>query len=172
MVGRAVATLKEVVSEVVVVSSRPIGPVGVGIIPDQTPVAGPLGGLEAALLHASTSGYEGVLLLACDLPLVAPQLLVAVGAALGGAPAAAPERAGGAGGIEPLCAVYHVHVLSSVQEQLKSGDRSLHALFRTVGGRVIPASELGSSPTDALLNVNTSQDLRRAEAALARGDDH
>ena len=71
-----------------------------------------------------------------------------------------------------MCAVYRVGVLSVVQEHLKSGDRSLHALFHAVGGRVIPASELGSSTTDALLNVNTSQDLRRAEAALAGGEDH
>jgi molybdopterin-guanine dinucleotide biosynthesis protein A len=172
MVERAVAALAEVVSEVVVVSSRPVASVEVGIIPDQTPDAGPLGGLEAALLHAAESDHDGVLLLACDLPLIAPELLTVVGAALGEGPAAAPERAGGAGGIEPLCAVYRVDVLSMVQEQLKSGDRSLHALFRAVGGRVIPASELGSSPTDALLNVNTSQDLRRAEAVLAGGEEH
>jgi len=172
MVGRAVATLREVVREVVVVSSRPVDPMGAGIIPDQTPDAGPLGGLEAALLQAAVSGHEGVLLLACDLPLVGPELLTAVGSALGEAQAAAPARAGGAGGIEPLCAVYHVDVLSVVQEHLKSPDRSLHALFHAVGGRVIPASELGSSPTHALLNVNTSQDLRRAEAALAGGEDH
>ena len=82
MVGRAVAALSEVVGEVVVVSSRPVGPVEATVIPDQTSDAGPLGGLEAALLHARASGYEGVLLLACDLPLVGPELLTAVGAAL------------------------------------------------------------------------------------------
>ncbi len=171
MVRRAVATLRVAVGEVVVVSSRPVAPVEVRVLPDQTPDAGPLGGLEAALLHAAESGQDGVLLLACDLPLVEPELLLAVAAALGVAPAAAPPRAGGAEGIEPLCAVYRVDVLSVVQEQLKSGDRSLHALFRAVGGRVIPASELGASSTDALLNVNTSQDLRRAEAVLAGGEE-
>jgi molybdopterin-guanine dinucleotide biosynthesis protein A len=172
MVGRAVATLKEAVGEVVVVSSRPVASAGTQIIPDQTPDAGPLGGLEAALLHAAASGYEGVLLLACDLPLVAPDLLTAVGSALGDASAAAPARAEEGEGIEPLCAVYHVDVLPVVQERLDSDDRSLQALFRAVGGRTIPAAELGSGHTEALLNVNTSQDLRRAEAALAGGEDH
>lgn len=170
MVGRAVATLKAVVGEVVVVSSRPVASVEVRVLPDRTPDAGPLGGLETALLHAVESGHDGVLLLACDLPLVPPDLLTAVSAALGDAPAAAPARAGGEDGIEPLCAVYRVDVLSWVKEQLECGNRSMHALFRAVGGRVIPASELSPSSADALLNVNTSHDLRRAEAALAGGE--
>lgn len=164
MVQRAVDTLLAVTRAVVVVSSTPVGDVGVPVVPDMTPGAGPLAGLEAALHEAARGGHQGVLLLACDMPLVEPALLRAVATALGDAPAAAPVRAGG-GGIEPLCAVYRVEVLDAVVRRLTSADRSLHALFRDVGGRVIPEAGLGTD-ADVLLNVNTPADGRRAEAAL------
>ena len=81
LLDRAVSAMLEVLEDVVVVSSRPVGPVDLPLIPDITPGAGPLGGVEAALVYAESSGHDGALVLACDLPLVGPELLRAVVAA-------------------------------------------------------------------------------------------
>lgn len=167
MVLRAVATLQAVVDDVVVVSARDAGHLPVPVIPDRVEGAGPLGGLDAALRRAGEGGWDGVLLLACDLPLVSPALLAGVAEALGGCPAAAPARP--AGGIEPLCAAWSVEVLPVVERRLGDEDRSLHALFREVGGHVIPAGAAGGDPT-CFLNVNTPGDRLRAEEVLRLRD--
>jgi molybdopterin-guanine dinucleotide biosynthesis protein A len=83
---------------------------------------------------------------------------------VGDAVASAPERAGG--GVEATCAVYRVGVSPAVGAALASDDRSLHALFRDVGGVVLSLDELGAVAED-FLNVNTPADLERAEAVLA-----
>ncbi len=167
MVRSSVDAVAEVTSRVVVVSSKPVPEAGPAatVIPDARPGKGPLAGLQAALREAATRGLDGVLLLACDLPLVTPALLARVAEGLEDAPAAAPSREGG--GIEPLCAAYRVETLTAVERHLSSDDLSLHALFRDVGGRSIPAEELEGSATQ-LLNVNTPEDQRRAEALLGR----
>lgn len=165
MLNRAVAAVGEVAEVVVVVSARGIDDPPAPVVPDRVEGAGPLGGLDAALRHARDLSLDGVLLLACDLPLVTSGMLGAVAAALEGRPAVAPQRAGG--GIEPLCAAYGVQVLPEVERRLGREDRSLHALFRAVGGHVLPAGAVGA-PGAAFLNVNTPDDRLRAEAALAR----
>lgn len=163
MVRRAVEALAAVTSEVVVVSSVPVPETGTRVIPDRTVGKGPLGGLEAALREARARGHDGVLLLACDLPMVTSEMLAKVAGALSGSPAAAPSR--GSGGIEPLCAAYSLETLAAVERRLSSDDLSLHALFRDVGGQVVPAEDLGARGTE-LVNVNTPEDRRRAEALL------
>jgi molybdenum cofactor guanylyltransferase len=167
MAERAVVLLRTVVEDVVVVSARPLSAPPAPVIPDRVEGVGPLGGLDAALHHARDRGYEGVLLVACDLPLLTPALLDEVASALGSHPAVAPARHGA--GVEPLCAVYRVEVLEAVERRLAQEDRSLHALFRDVGGHVLPAAAQGAG--DPFLNVNTLDELERAEAALAAGGD-
>lgn len=163
MVRRAVEALAAVTGDVVVVSPTPVPEGGVPVVADRTPGKGPLGGLEAALHEAAARGRDGVLLLACDLPLMRPWLLEAVARALRGVRAAAPKREGG--GIEPLCAAYSLDVLEAVERRLASADLSLHALFRDVGGRAIDPKppEAGH---DELLNVNTPEDRRLADARV------
>jgi molybdopterin-guanine dinucleotide biosynthesis protein A len=164
MVRSAVAALTAGCSEVVVVSSRPVPVTERPVIPDVTDGAGPLGGLEAALLEAGRRGLEGVLLLACDLPLMVPAILERVALAARGRTAVAPGRPGG--GVEPLCAAYAVGCLDAVRRRLASDDRSLHALFGDVGGAVLPEAAGAEWAPGAFLNVNTPSDRHRAEVAL------
>jgi len=163
MVERAVNVLREVVDDVVIVSARPLSSPPAPVVADRVAGAGPLGGLDAALRHARERGFEGVLLLACDLPLLTPSLVRRVRATLGDGSAAAPERS--AGGIEPLCSAWRVSVLDAVERRLGQEDRSLHALFRDVAGRVVPFAALGER-ADVFLNVNTPDDHARAEDSL------
>jgi molybdopterin-guanine dinucleotide biosynthesis protein A len=64
-----------------------------------------------------------------------------------------------------------VEVLEEVERRLGQEDRSLHALFRAVGGHVLPIAVAGGGEVDAFLNVNTVDELERAEAALSAGGD-
>ena len=165
MVARAVAALGPVTGTVVVISSRRVEGAGdTPVLPDLVPDRGPLGGLHAALHAAVDRGLAGVILLACDMPLVDEAVLEALVGASGASGDAhalhpvAPTRSGG--GVEPLCAVYPVELLPEVESRLKSDDLSLHALLREAGGTSL---DLGG---DAFLNVNTPEGRDRAEAAL------
>lgn len=166
MAARAVEAVGPWVEQVVVVSSRPLASPPARVVADRVSGAGPLGGLDAALAEASALGLDGVFLLACDLPLVSSGVVGAVVARLGEASAVAPARE--PGGVEPLCAVYRVGVHPSVEARLGGPDRSLHALFRDVGGVVVPTAELGEVAHGVFLNVNTPTDRDRAEAELTR----
>jgi len=164
MLDRALAAVREVVDHVVVVSSRPLAACGAPVIPDRIEGAGPLGGLDAALRHARSRGLGGVLLVACDLPLLTPGVLRGVAGALGGRTAVAPERRGG--GVEPLCAAYRVGALDAVGRRLGGTERSMQGLFRELGG--VALSVEGLDVGEALFNVNTPEERERAEAALSR----
>lgn len=176
LVQRAVDALRGVVREVIVVSSRAVPGTGVPVVPDRREGLGPLGGLETALLEARARECSGVLLLACDLPLMDEALLRALVEAAGDSAAAAPERIDAidsrGGGVEPTCAVYGVEILDVVQHRLESGVRSLHALFRDVpGALVVPLERLGEGAEERFLNVNTVEDAEQAKQVIRRMGD-
>jgi len=167
LIDRAAFALRPHCGEVFVVSSRPDTPTGPwSVIHDVRPPCGPLGGIEAALLHAGKSGYDAVAVLAVDLPLVDATSIGALAAASaeseGGVVAAART---GDPDFEPLCAVYPVSCLATVVELLEGGERAAQALFQTVGGvRVQGAS-------GASVNVNSAADLAQVAALLQRDVD-
>jgi molybdopterin-guanine dinucleotide biosynthesis protein A len=76
--------------------------------------------------------------------------------------AVAPSRAGG---IEPLCAIYGSQVLSQVRDHLDTEKLSLHDLFRSIEGVVLEGLLL-SGKEGVFLNVNTPEDLARAESRI------
>ena len=169
---RAVEALRPVVADVVVVSSRPVGDPGAPVIPDAMEGAGPLGGVLAALREADSRGLEGVLVLACDLPRVGPDVLSGVAARRGLGAIVAPARPGG--GVEPLCAVYAASARPAVEAALADGRHALHALFEAVAGVAVDPAELGGAGPDTFLNVNTPADLetaRRGSESASRSPD-
>ncbi|MCH2465963.1 MAG: molybdenum cofactor guanylyltransferase [Gemmatimonadetes bacterium] len=164
LIERAISALEQVVQDVVVVTSRQL-PNGVvaPCIPDRFVDAGPLGGLHAALHTAVEFGSSSVLLLACDMPLMTPEVLRAVAVAADQGQAVAPVRDGG---IEPLCAVYHTGTLEIAEQMLLGNDLSLHRFFREVGGIPIDLEALGMECGHVFFNVNEQADCIRADALL------
>ncbi len=160
MIRRAVDALAASCADVVVVSSRNETPRGAWrILPDLRPGVGPLAGIESALAEAARLGLDGVFVLAADLPLVGPDTVHRVAGGLGEAEAAAPRREGNPG-FEPLCAVYRVTCLPAARSLLDEGRREARSLFEAAGGVTVPPDESTG------LNVNTPDDLARAEARL------
>jgi molybdopterin-guanine dinucleotide biosynthesis protein A len=121
-----------------------------------------LRGLVAAL---AASHAEHVLVVATDLPLVTPALL----SALADAPPADAVVPRDATGPHPLCARYRrAALLGRARERLAGEALSIRGLLDAVDTRWLDGDALAVADPDgtALFNVNTPEDLGRAEAIV------
>jgi len=134
-------------------------------VPDPEGPRCALRGLVAAL---GASPVRHVLVVATDQPLVAPEFL-SVLAATEDADAVVPRDAHG---LHPLCARYRCEsVLPVARARLAGDDLSLHGLLSALDVKYLEGEALRrADPGGAsLLNVNTPEDLVRAEARLRSG---
>ena len=138
---------------------------GVRTVPDVQPGLGGLGGIHAALAHSGGA----VVVVAWDMPFVPASLLaelVSLGGA-GDADAAVPES-DSKRGLEPLCAYYGAACLGAVERRLAAGDRRVVAFYDDVRVARLGADAVArhGDPRRIFLNVNTPDDLARAEVHL------
>jgi molybdopterin-guanine dinucleotide biosynthesis protein A len=111
-----------------------------------------------------------VLVVATDLPLLTPDLLLAL-VAWPEADAVVPRTAEGS---HPVCALYRVEVVLPVaRARLAAGRLALHGLLDAVATSYLEAEDLARVDPEgaALTNVNTPGDLAAAEALLASATD-
>ena len=132
-------------------------------IPDVRPGLGSLGGIYTAV----TAATGPVLCVAWDMPFVPELLLQALveGFAAGGYDAFLPESAGRRG-LEPLCAVYGPACGPAIARRLDRDDLkaiSFHDDVR-VGILSLAAVRKYGDPDELFFNVNTPDDLEKAEA--------
>jgi molybdenum cofactor guanylyltransferase len=129
-------------------------------IPDARPNCGSLGGIYTAL----TAGPGPVVCVAWDMPFVSEGLLRALTA--GSAPwdAFLPESDGHA--VEPLCAVYAPACRAAIEGRLDCGDLKAIAFHADVRVGILPLRDVRrfGHPGELFFNVNTPEDLDRAEA--------
>jgi molybdopterin-guanine dinucleotide biosynthesis protein A len=175
IVERVRDALTAAVERVVLVANEPalFSDLGLDTRPDRVPGAGPLAGIETALRWAMDEGRSGAVCVACDLPFVSPALLREIAARAEWTERRAVLPAGaGRRPYEPLCAWYSVDLLPVVEHALESGTRSVAALVDATCADVIPIHDLHrfGDPGLLFLNVNTRDDLARAEAAARRID--
>ena len=99
------------------------GHLGYPVIPDRTPGAGPLGGIETALSYTAA---DWNLVLACDMPAAPAEFLrdLLEAAERCNADALVPT-AGPSGRLEPLCAVYHRRGAAALRLALDRGVRKV-----------------------------------------------
>lgn len=123
------------------------------LVTDLHPGAGPLAGLESAL--AATTA-EALLVFACDLPFLDAALVTA----LRDAPPGEAVVARLAGKAQPLAARYAKSILPRVQRRLSKDKLRMLDLVAELDPQWLdfPAG------TRALFNVNTPEELARAEA--------
>jgi molybdopterin-guanine dinucleotide biosynthesis protein len=122
--------------------------------------AGPLGALYTALLIAPG---DRTLVLAGDMPLVAPQLVDALFAAGAQAEAVVPRTADG---VHPLCACYRRSAAARVKARLDRGALSVRDALRDLHVTEIGPERLAQLDPDGtmMMNVNTPADYERARA--------
>ncbi|MEM6567418.1 MAG: molybdenum cofactor guanylyltransferase [Planctomycetota bacterium] len=126
--------------------------------------AGPLAGLVAALERAERDGLDGVLALACDMPLVTEgELRPLLEAVERGADAALWVVDGHD---QPLCSVYRTTCAAPARRAFDGGARRPVAIFAepAADGRLLRLERIHASENSALrlVNVNTTTDYDRA----------
>ena len=134
-------------------------------VPDVRPGCGSLGGIYTAVV----SGTGPVLCIAWDMPFVTPGLLRALVDGSAGYDAFLPES-DGKRGVEPLCAVYGPACAPAIERRLALGDLKAIGFHPEVKVGTLPLERVGEfgEPDVLFLNVNTPEDLERAEAVWRR----
>lgn len=164
-VGRAIDVLTELADEVFIVANDPrFASLGVPVFADDHPGGGPLGGIATALRRAS---HERVLVAACDLPFMSPDVwrfLLRHADATHDAVIPVVD-----GRWQVLHAVYTRAALPTVANALRAGDLTVEAAVRQLRCCAIPEEELRALDPElhSFMNVNTRGDLLVARAADA-----
>jgi molybdopterin-guanine dinucleotide biosynthesis protein A len=154
---RQLAALRRVADPVFVVGgSRALAPPALRHVPDAIAGAGALGGIYTAIVE---SPHDRTLVVACDMPFLAPALLARMAAEDADVVIPRGER-----GYEPLCAIYTKACAAGMRARIERGQ--LQASLLPVGVRVV---ELGRDVIDAydpdgfaFVNINTPHDYARA----------
>ena len=123
---------------------------------------GPLAGLEAALPLIE---HELAVAVACDMPLLRPELLRAVTHACAGVEIAMPRLDGVA---QPLLAGYRLSVVPHATRLLNGGEGRIRALLPLVEHRLLEVDELRihDPELESFTNVNRPEDLDALDHAL------
>ena len=155
IVARQLAVLEPLTDEQIIVAgdTRPYEGFGARLVTDLHPGAGPLAGLESAL--AATKA-DALLVFACDLPFLDAAFVTALRDAPATAEAVVARLDGKA---QPLAARYARTILPRVQRRLSKDKLRMLDLVAELDPEWLdfPAG------TRALYNVNTPEELARAE---------
>ena len=168
IIDRVAAALGATTSGLIVVSNAPDATrwiPGARVYADVRPERGSLVGIHTAL---SAAGGD-VLIVAWDMPFVSAELLTLIrDRRRGTATAVIPESPSGD---EPFCALYTPRCLPIIEAALDAGDLRLsHLIARLPSVERVSMSDIQiiGDPATLLFNVNTPEDLARAEAMNAR----
>ena len=129
------------------------------LILDEPALAGPLGGLAAALRAARSAGRETLVTLPCDIPFVPEDLPFRLARIVGSFNAALPESRGE---LHSACGLWRVASLDALDEYAASGRRSLSGFAEVAGFKTL----CWPDDSDLFFNVNNPADLALAEARL------
>jgi len=159
---RAARLLASIVEDVILVGGDPPADATGRRVPDPPGPACALRGLAGGLAAAAA---PRVLVLATDLPFVSADLLLAL-VAWPEAEAVVPWSARGP---EPLCALYErAPALRVARARLDAGELALQGVLADLRTARLDGADLAVLDPDgrALANLNTPEDLARAEAWL------
>lgn len=162
-----VASMAAVASTIIVVGDvdqHDVGaaPVPVKIIPDRTPLGGPLQAIATAIEYCE----PGLLMaIGCDMPFVSADLLAHATKTADDFEAVVPVAEGR---FQPLHAVYRTSIAPVVERLSAQGTPSLRSLLEQLRLRTIERPEWSRFSPDGrcFLNINRPEDLRLAESLL------
>jgi molybdopterin-guanine dinucleotide biosynthesis protein A len=176
LLERAIATLSDLCASVSVVAPAgmalpdfPEGRVPVDRADDPPGDNGPLGALVAATDKAIC---VEAFVLGVDMPFVTPSTLRVMDQYFHGfrslpdGPCACVPAPGGV--MQPLVSVLHATAIPRLRHAYEAGERSMSAAMASLNPLVLDDAHLERLPggVDAFMNVNTPEDLARAEARL------
>jgi molybdopterin-guanine dinucleotide biosynthesis protein A len=160
LIELVLAVVRTLASEIVLSTNTPdeYAWLGLPTVADAVPGAGPLAGLAAGLAALSS---EWALLVGCDMPAIAPDLLRLLAALRQEAQAVVPLNAENRP--EPLCALYHRSCLPVIQARLASGDFAMMAWLPLVATRYVACADVRAvdPALRSFRNLNTPGDLAK-----------
>lgn len=139
----------------------------VSVIFDIYPGCGAAGALHSALSHTRS---EWIFVLACDLPFVSVDVIRLLAEQLSAElDAVVPVQADGA--VQPLCAFYRVEAFRGLLDELVKSDKKLPSLKEIVQSKraqLLSFEKISSlsNSVNLFLNLNTPEDLRKAEEVI------
>jgi len=138
-------------------------PAGVDLLTDDPGIPGPLAGIASALRFAAARGAKTVLTLPCDAPFLPDDLVDRLAEAL--TPVAGVALARSRGQFHPTCALWRAGegALAALAAYAATGRGALMGLADAVGWVAV---DWPVEPLDPFFNVNTAEDLARAEGLL------
>jgi len=165
ILDRQLHVLHRIADRVVIVANEParFAGLGVPVFGDLVPDAGALGGIYTALALAN----DPVLVVACDMPYLTAPFLTRVMGAAHDVDIVVPRAADG---YHPLCACYTQACAEPIRQRVDRGELKVLDLFDDVHVRTIDPVEIAAFDPDGLLllNINTPDDLARAERGRRR----
>jgi molybdenum cofactor guanylyltransferase len=166
IIHRQLAALRPVADDVRIVAggqSR-YADLGVRVIGDVVPDAGPLGGIYSALLDAT---HDRVVIVACDLPFVTRALLERLAVESREHPDADAVVPRSERGIQPLCAVYAARCAAAARARIDRGALRAAGLLEDIRVRELGPDALAPYDDGSLFeNVNTPHDHERARGLV------
>lgn len=131
---------------------------GLDVIADEVPGQGPLGGVLAAMVWAERLGFGRVMTVAVDTPFLPLDLAGRLAGVEGRIVVAETSD-----GLHGTTAVWDVSLEGELREALEAGTRKVTAWASGVG---IETVLFPDTTPPGFFNVNTAEDLARAEAFL------
>ena len=163
LVNRAIRHMQPLFDTVVISVREPREHLSVPQLCDGGGDRGPMAGVATALEHVDS---QWVFALACDMPFVSPEMVVAMADKRANQDVVVPcvDQV-----IQPLAAFYSKSCLSVMQAQMDEGRRSLRALIAKVNASIVSEQELRSFDPELLsfMDLDTRADVIRAEQRLA-----
>jgi molybdopterin-guanine dinucleotide biosynthesis protein A len=161
IVDRQLTLLRQVADPVFIVSSahhEAFSALGIDVVPDAIPEAGPLGGIYTALV---SSPHPRTLVVACDMPFLTLPLLHHLTRDTQ-ADVVIPRSAAG---YEPLCAVWSTAAADTIRRRIERGQLKAGLVVEELRVEEIGPEVLASCDPHGLLfvNVNTPHDYERAQ---------
>ena len=170
LAARTAEIVKPLVANVMLIGEqRRQTELGLPVLADRWPGAGPLGAIATALLGTTK---PWALILACDLPYLNAKWIASLGErALAAEPnfcdAFVPSSENG---LEPLCAIYRATAGGTLAKALENGTRKVTNGLALLKIQAIPEAEWSRFSPDGKLfgNLNTWQDYLDARNELER----
>jgi molybdopterin-guanine dinucleotide biosynthesis protein A len=161
IIERVVRAIRPSVDALLIVTNTPAlyAFLGLPMVPDVYPDHGSLGGLYSGLKAAAG---DAAFTVACDMPFVHPEVARLVVSRAGEADVVIP-RVGDQ--LEPLHAAYGKACLPHIEQRLRARRLKITGFFERVRVLEIPEAAVAvyRAPGVAFMNVNTPEDLARAE---------
>lgn len=134
---------------------------------DEPDIEGPLAGLIAGLKWAKSKNFDAIITLPCDCPFLPLDLYSKLSHAASGTPHVAIATS--AGRMHPVCALWQIHHLSTLEANANAGKLSMTRSAIECGHIEVEWNASGlQNGIDPFFNINTPQDLAEAEAYLMR----